>query len=497
MFVLLVVSIPDDAVQVFLTPPFLSESFDVDVQSTPWLDGFDVYRPAGMGACKSCDSCTNKGAVERQLQLLRSISGNGRGGGRFKVHLGKRIWVEGGDDEDSDANGVDPDAISDFMRPRIAPKTMGFTLASALAKRRKMSNTADGGNADDGDGDGDGDGHSDEQEDVIRAPSNTRLIDADNTPARTRARLDWRVRERILKLISNIWETIRGKAADQFDQVKRDVPAELEHRLFTQSQTPSDYKKRAKAVMFAMKNKAKPFLVVDFLAPLAPAPAPAFVLDPPAPSKAASSPAVVVAPGATTLNDARGVEKADPIEMNAVAPAGEELDADARSVQSIKADPEVAGTDAADGAIRAPLALTAQSPATSQAILVPESPFAAAASPASLPTAALPSKSPSSASKPAIGRHGTSAPASASSPQQQQQPQQPDGGGSSNALSKEEASRYVRKALHPFYTSGDLTKEKFKSAARSITHKLVGKNKNEAMKLVDGLASKFRSKFKK
>ena len=100
-------------------------------------------RPVGMGPCRSCDSCTAKGAVERQLQLLRNISGGGRGG-RFKVHLGKRIWVEGGDDgAGSDDGDRDPDTFGGFMRPRVAPKAMGFTLASALAKRRKVGQSND------------------------------------------------------------------------------------------------------------------------------------------------------------------------------------------------------------------------------------------------------------------------------------------------------------------------------------------------------------------
>jgi hypothetical protein len=214
----------------------------------------ETARPVGMPACKSCDHCTNPGAVERQLQMMHNVSsgiggGRGIGSGRFRIQAGKRVWVDGEEDDETEHDGI--------MKPRGVSKS-GFTLASVLVKRRKATDAANS--------DADGD---EEDEEELGPPPNTRLRDAANTPHRSRPRLDWRVRERVLTLLASTWGEIWGKpGSDSIDNTDQDIPSELEHRLFTKSKTPSEYKAAAKKLVFLMKKTKGNFPVSDHIGPL-------------------------------------------------------------------------------------------------------------------------------------------------------------------------------------------------------------------------------------
>ena len=126
---------------------------------------------------------------------------------------------------------------------------------------------------------------------------------------------------------------------------------------------------------------------------------------------------------------------------------------------------------------------------TTAVILAPETPEQPSVSTVDTPSRAVPPGLAAPSSQPEAAAAAVITVASHTglkSPQQH----------SGELLSKEEASSRVLKALQPFYKSGSLTKDKFKTAARTITHKLVGKEKDEAASILAGVVNKFASKFK-
>lgn len=284
------------------------------------------------------------------------------------------------------------------------------------------------------------------------------------------------------------------------------MKAELEHRLFTQSKSPTDYKKGARQIVSAMKTRKGSFCVQDYLAPVVSDPAPTLVLGSP----------VATTPTTALTSSSRAEHRGNSSDRGDRADDGEEEELQAQEAEVVATDGGGAATTAehatavgVDGASAVGSGV-AESPTqsvleacgkkglnmidrserkqTTAVILAPETPEQPSVSAVDTPSRAVPPGLAAPSSQPEAA---AAAVITAASHTGLKSPQQHSG----ELLSKEEASSRVLKALQPFYKSGSLTKDKFKTAARTITHKLVGKEKDEAASILAGVVNKFASKF--